>query len=156
MGIGYSFTNSSSLLGGLLTIWKEEEMEVICSFKGEGYLCINFWKENKLYYLVNIYSSCFLNKKRTLWGKLLELKETFKDGEWIIGGDCNAIKNCNERKGRREVTNCNEMNLFTEFIEESRLVDISCKGKKFTWYGGDGKSCSRIDRFLVSDKVVND
>lgn len=62
-GIGYSFSNSSGLSRGLLTMWKDEEMEFIFNFKGEGYLGIKFFKENKLYYLVNIYSSCYLNKK---------------------------------------------------------------------------------------------
>ncbi|XP_058741529.1 uncharacterized protein LOC131613909 [Vicia villosa] len=124
VGIGYSFTNSLGFTGGLLTLWKEKEMEVLNSFKGEGYLGIKFRKENKLYYLVNIYSSCDLNKKRTLWRKLLDLKELFNDGEWIIGGYFNAIKDYNERNGRAEVTNYNEMNFFADFIEKSMLVDI--------------------------------
>lgn len=63
VGICYSFTNFLDFSGGLLTLWKEKEMEVINSFTGEGYLGIKFWKENKLYYLVNICSSCDLNKK---------------------------------------------------------------------------------------------
>ncbi|CAI8609797.1 unnamed protein product [Vicia faba] len=79
----------------------------------------------------------------------------FKDGEWIIGGDFNSIKNRSERKGRVEIESNNEMKSFVEFIEESMLVDIPCKGKKFSWYSGDGKSMSRIDRFLLSDNIVN-
>ncbi|CAI8603270.1 unnamed protein product [Vicia faba] len=47
------------------------------------------------------------------------------------------------------------MKSFADFIEKSRLVDIPCRGKKFSWYSGDGKSMSRIDRFLMSDSIVN-
>ncbi|XP_058762988.1 uncharacterized protein LOC131636401 [Vicia villosa] len=64
-----------------------------------------------------------------LWNSLLELKEKF---------------------------NSTEMHEFAAFMDDSLLVDIPCKGKKFTWYSGDGKSISRIDRFIVSSKVVND
>ncbi|XP_058767480.1 uncharacterized protein LOC131641192 [Vicia villosa] len=155
-GIGYSFSNATGRAGGLLTMWKEEALEVINSFKGEGYLGIKFRKNNNFYYLVNVYSSCILVKKRVLWQVLLELKEKFNDGEWIIGVDFNSIKDRNERKGRMVSSNSNEMDEFKDFISESLLVDIPCKGKKFTWYSGDGGSRSRIDRFLISDKVVND
>lgn len=48
----------------------------------------------------------------------------FNDGEWIIGGDFNSIKDYNERKVRVEVTDYNELNYFADFIEESMLVDI--------------------------------
>ncbi|XP_058753205.1 uncharacterized protein LOC131626408 [Vicia villosa] len=83
-------------------------------------------------------------------------KEDWNDGEWIIGGDFNAIKDRSERKGRGAASNSQDVIGFADFIEESRLVDVLCKGKKFTWYCRDGRSMSRIDRFLVSEKVVND
>ncbi|XP_058769380.1 uncharacterized protein LOC131643223 [Vicia villosa] len=155
-GIGFSFSNSLGRSGGLLTLWKEESVEVISSFKGEGSLGIKFLKNNNFFYLVNIYSSCDSSKKRILWNRLLDLKGRFNDGEWIMGGDFNAIKVRRERKGRSTASNTGEMHDFATFIEDSLLVDIPCKGKKFTWYSGDGKSMSRIDRFLVSDKVVDD
>ncbi|XP_058756965.1 uncharacterized protein LOC131630196 [Vicia villosa] len=154
--IGFSFSNSSGRSGGILTLWKEKALEVIFSFKGEGYLGIKFYKDNKFFYLLNVYSSCEASKKRILWRKILDLKDTWKDGEWIIGGDFNAVKDRSERKGRGAVSNSQDVSGFADFIVESRLVDVPCKGKKFTWYSGDGRSMSRIDRFLVSDKVVND
>ncbi|XP_058763699.1 uncharacterized protein LOC131637125 [Vicia villosa] len=155
-GIGYSFSNSSGRSGGLLTLWKEDVVEVINSFKGEGYLGVKFRKNLNFFYLVNVYSSCDIDKKRRLWSRLLELKESYDDGEWIMGGDFNAIKKRSERKGRGIVHNTNDLEGFAEFIEESGLVDVPCKGKKFSWFSGDGKSMSRIDRFIISDKVVND
>ncbi|XP_058763718.1 uncharacterized protein LOC131637147 [Vicia villosa] len=117
--IGFSFSNSVGRSGGLITLWKKNNMEVLHSFKGEGFL------------------------------------EAFRDGEWIIGGDFNAIKNVRERKGRAGVVNKKEAELFADFIHKSALVDIPCKGKKYTWFSRDGKSMSRIDRFLLSHKVVN-
>jgi hypothetical protein len=34
------------------------------------------------------------------------------------------------------------------------LIDIPVLGKKFSWFSGDGKSMSRIDRFLLSDGFI--
>ncbi|XP_058764508.1 uncharacterized protein LOC131637959 [Vicia villosa] len=153
--IGFSFSNSNGVSGGLLTLWKGENLEVVNSFKGEGYLGIKVRWENLRYYVINVYSSCDMEKKKLLWDNLLRLKEIFKDGEWIIGGDFNAIKNVRERRGRAAVVNHNESRLFADFIHNSSLVDMSYKGKKYTWYSGDGKSMSRIDRFLISEEVMD-
>ncbi|XP_058746998.1 uncharacterized protein LOC131619984 [Vicia villosa] len=38
---------------------------------------------------------------------------------------------------------------------KSELVDISCKGKKLSWYSGDEKFVSHIDRFHISDTIIN-
>ncbi|XP_058784155.1 uncharacterized protein LOC131658925 [Vicia villosa] len=153
--VGYSFTNSSGRSGGLLTLWNPINVEVLSSFKGEVFLGIKVcWKDN-LSYIVNIYLSYVLSKKKCLWNDLLALKESFKDGEWIKGGGFNSIKNSSERKGRDLSMNHKEEELFSEFIDKTLLVDNPCKGKKFSWFGGDGKAMSRIDLFLLSSNIVN-
>ncbi|XP_058741226.1 uncharacterized protein LOC131613586 [Vicia villosa] len=40
-------------------------------------------------------------------------------------------------------------------MEDSGLLDVRCKGKKYTWCSGDRRAMSRIDWFLVSDVIVN-
>ncbi|XP_058747086.1 uncharacterized protein LOC131620082 [Vicia villosa] len=153
--LGYSFANSLGRSRGLLTLWNKDNVEVLNSIKGEGFLGVKVRWKNNLYFVVNIYSSCDLGKKKTLWNDLLVTMERFKDGEWVMGGDFNAIKNVRERKGRAVMYNNREAVLFADFINKSSLVDIPCKGKKFSWFSGDGKSRSRIDRFLLSNNVVN-
>lgn len=146
--IRYSFSNSKGLSGGLLTLWRERDLEVIYIFKGEGYLGINVVWKIHIYYIVNVYSSCILLKKKELWGTLLDLKEAHIDGEWIFGGDFNAVKHQSERKGRTLNDNKIGMNLFVDFIEKSNLVDIPSKGKKVSWYSRYKRFTSHIDRFL--------
>lgn len=71
------------------------------SFRGDGYLGINcLWKVLNCF-LVNIYSSCILLDKRNLWSNLLKVKSNFPIGEWLLGGDFDAIKTEEERKGER-------------------------------------------------------
>ncbi|XP_058765777.1 uncharacterized protein LOC131639291 [Vicia villosa] len=153
--IGFSFSNSEGFSGGMICLWKVGNVEVISSFKGEGFLGIKvIWKDNA-YYILNVYSSCLLAKKKELWENILRLKDSFTDGEWIIGGDFNSIRAIGERRGRSERVVSNEAVFFDKFIEDSGLIDIPCKGKKYSWYSGDGRAMSRIDRFLVSNVVVN-
>ena len=40
---------------------------------------------------------------------------------------------------------------FNQFIVENALIDLPLCGRNFTWFKGDGKSMSRIDRFLLSE-----
>lgn len=80
--------------------------------------------------MVNVYSSCDLNKKKAMWNKLLLLKDFFKDGEWIMGGDFNAIKYSRVMKRKSVVVKQNEVDLFVKFINKSALGDFLCKRKK--------------------------
>ncbi|XP_058751317.1 uncharacterized protein LOC131624383 [Vicia villosa] len=47
------------------------------------------------------------------------------------------------------------MKVFVEFIKDNKLIDVQCKGKTFSWFSGDGKAMSRLDRFLISDSVIS-
>lgn len=46
------------------------------------------------------------------------------------------------------------MREFQSFIEDMELADLPVLGKKFTWFGADGNSMSRIDRFLLSGGII--
>lgn len=102
-----------------------------------------------------MYSPCSGVLKRAMWKDLMETRNKFTVGDWIIGGDFNSVKKRSERVGRSVGSNFSEIKDFLDFIDNSSLVDVSCKGKKFSWFIGDGISKSRIDRFLVSDNVVS-
>ncbi|XP_058785271.1 uncharacterized protein LOC131660131 [Vicia villosa] len=125
--VDFSFLLSVGASGGLISLWNTYTIQVSSSFGGVGYLGLKaIWKE-EVYYIVN----------------------------WVIAGDFNAVKNSREGKGSLGLNRSSEWRDFSEFISLSNLVDIPSKGKKFTWFGGDGKARSRIDRFLVADNIVN-
>jgi hypothetical protein len=44
--------------------------------------------------------------------------------------------------------------LFSHFVEDMEVIDVPVLGKKFSWFSGDGKSMSRIDRYLLSDGFI--
>lgn len=44
---------------------------------------------------------------------------------------------------------------FADFIDESKLVDVPVSGNSFSWFSGDGKSMSRINRFFIEDYLID-
>ena len=63
------------------------------------------------------------------WKEILELKRKYGDGEWCIGAYFNSGISMMERKGSALVNMSSEMWQFSEFIEDSNLVDLPYKGK---------------------------
>lgn len=43
-------------------------------------------------FFVNVYSTCLGFEKRELWSELLNFKNRLGVGEWLVGGDFNAVK----------------------------------------------------------------
>lgn len=67
------------------------------------------------------------------------------------------IRTMEEKKGgiRRPDQNMEE---FNEMIAEQRLVDISTNNGVYTWNnrrGGRNQVASRLDRFLLSEEILN-
>ncbi|XP_058755940.1 uncharacterized protein LOC131629163 [Vicia villosa] len=159
-GIEFSVTDSEGMSGGLIILWKASKVNVIGSFRGDGFLGIiveskEFESKECPLYICNVYSPCGLSSKRVLWKNLLDVKERFNDGEWLIGGDFNSVKNGGERRGRSALGNQEEWEEFAGFISDVGLEDVPCKGKIFSWISSDGRAKSRIDHFLVSSNLVN-
>ncbi|XP_058751965.1 uncharacterized protein LOC131625083 [Vicia villosa] len=150
----FSFSASEGLSGGLLSIWRTQTVSVLASFSRPGFLGSKVLWKGDYFYVFNVYSACALPLKRILWTRLIDLKNKYQDGEWIIAGDFNVVKKRSERRGLSS-RSCNvEWREFSDFIDETGLVDVPCKGKRFSWFSGDGKSKSRIDRFLISNNII--
>lgn len=44
---------------------------------------------------------------------------------------------------------------FSEFIVDMNLIDLPSLGNKYTWFNLGGDSMSRIDRFLISEGLID-
>ncbi|CAK8571504.1 unnamed protein product [Lathyrus sativus] len=153
--IDWASCNMSGLSGGLIILWKKEVINPLLSFRGDGFLGVKvLWKRN-LYYMVNIYSPCSINLKRKLWNDLVVLKGNLSDGLWVLGGDFNVATSSSKSKGINDNYRKVEQREFSEFIKAMDLVDLPYFGNKFSWYSGDGKDMSIIDRFLISEEICN-
>lgn len=149
---------SVGLAGGILSIWNLGMLNFQFSFSGCGFVGICFnWKISGLRcFLVNVYSPCNVEGKRKLWADLIMSKRGFGNGAWCIAGDFNAIITHSERKGVSTSVNQREIDEFRNFVDEMELVDVPMLGKKFTWFSANGKSRSKIDRFLLSEDLITE
>lgn len=64
-----------------------------------------------------------------MWKELGDLKLKFNYGDWLIGGDFNAIKKRSERIVISLVVNKMEWREFSNFIDKCGLIDVPCKEK---------------------------
>lgn len=121
---------------------------------GKGLLgVVGLWKGCRVN--INVYAPIKVEEKQEVWNILTKKMWGKEDERWCICGDFNAIRCEEERRGQVSSDRRREMREFNEFINQQRLVDFPLERKKFTWYKENGKSCSRIDRFLVSSEWVS-
>jgi hypothetical protein len=63
-----------------------------------------------------------------------------------------VVRSQEERRSVGSVANQLGSAAFNNMIDSNFFVDLPLRGRRFTWYRGDGRSMSRIDRFLLSEK----
>ena len=68
-------------------------------------------------------------------------------------GDMNAVRNEQERVG--SIFNNIEADHFNSFIDTTGLVDLPIRGRCFTWMNKACTKLSKLDRFLISEDVID-
>lgn len=89
----YDFVSSMGLSGGLLNMWDPTLFTKSSSFKSR-YLLLTSGKikgMDQSLHILNLYAPQDLSAKRTLWNKVIDLKNN-NYGIWIIMGDYNAVR----------------------------------------------------------------
>jgi hypothetical protein len=145
---------SNGLSGGMIIIWNSSCFKLLSSFSGYGFLGIKVERDGVVLHIVNVYSPCNLLGKKRLWEELVTVKQQSGVGEWCVGGDFNAVLLASERRGSSADGRQGERTLFNHFVEDMELIDVPVLGKKNSWFSADGKSMSRIDRFLLSEGFI--
>jgi len=77
---------------------------------------------------------------------------TLSDENVCICGDFNVVRCSEERRSVGGAVNLLSSASFNDMINGNCLVDLPLRGRRFTWYRGDGRSMSPIDRFLLLEK----
>ncbi|XP_058766236.1 uncharacterized protein LOC131639797 [Vicia villosa] len=155
--VEWTASHSQGASGGMAILWRKfsDSVFVNYSFSGLGYVGINVNWKGVTYNLVNIYASCQATERRSLWSNLVERKLASGNIEWCLGGDFNEVIR-RERMRLRGSHSSRNMADFRRFIEDMDLMDVACIGGRFTWYKGNGTTMSHLDRFLVSNNMIED
>jgi hypothetical protein len=151
--VDFSYQPSIGASGGLLTLWNRNEVEVWFSFNLEHVLGIQgkFVKTGVQFTLLNVYAPCDSNRQQLLWHNISVRLATLLDENVCVCGDFNAVRVPKERKSVGSTVHQTGSAVFNNFIDDNCLVDLPLRRRRFTWYRGDGRSMSRIDRFLLSE-----
>jgi len=151
---GYSYRPSVGASGELLILWDCEEVEIFFSSSFDHVLVVSgrFVKSNEDFVLFNVYAPCDVGSQQVLWGNLSNRLAHFAGCNICVCRDFNVVRKEDERKRTALVSRVQGVSYFNSFIDVNVFVDIPLIGRRFTWYRGDGRSMSRIDRFLLSEK----
>lgn len=148
----YSFSSSVGASRGLVTIWDTSEVEVWFSARGQHFLMIHgrFVKSNEVFHLFNVYAPCDRSAQSTLWTSLAGRLLSLSGCNVCLCGDFNYVRSSEERCSVRGSLGIEGYAPFNDFIVDNALIDLPLCGRKFTWFKGNGRSMSRLDRFLLS------
>lgn len=149
----FSFRPSVGASGGLLSIWDTSEVEVWSSSSFDHVLSIHgrFIQTNEEFHLFNVYAPCDFHARQVLWASLTLHIQALRGKKVCVCGDFNAVRSREERKSVSDSV-VTDFGPFNSFIDDNVLIDLPLWGRRFTWFKGDGKSMSRLDRFLVSEE----
>ncbi|MBA0776878.1 hypothetical protein Gotri_011819 [Gossypium trilobum] len=120
--------------GGIWVGWKETiQVEIMRSHLQFVMTKISYSYLQRLIYVVFIYGSPNIRKRRGLWDAL-KVTIPCSSFPWIVVRDFNAILTSNEKRGGR--VNGKRCSFFWNFMESSDLHDLGFKGAPFTWHRG--------------------
>jgi len=153
--VGWMHNKGDEGSGSLLSMWNKEAFEYENHLMGTGFIIIfgHYIKSSSRCVVVNVYSPCMLNGKKSLWEDLTKVKMARHEPAWCFCRDFNAVRNKSERKGvRGRGEQTSELIGFNSFIDSIFLLELPLIGKKFTWFKPDGTTKSRIDRVFVNEE----
>ncbi|XVE89968.1 hypothetical protein DITRI_Ditri20bG0039100 [Diplodiscus trichospermus] len=100
----------------------------------------------------NIYAPNEDAEKEVLWAELKQAMSNF-EVSWCLGGDFNVIRHPEEKIGAS--FNFAAMSQFSDFIEETGLMDLPLMRGQFTWCSNRAfPTFCRLDRFLVDPEFL--
>lgn len=102
--------------------------------------------------MVCIYGPHAIRQKESLWERLEGLMDRWH-GAWCIFEDIYVVRISDDRLNSQ--VNAKEMSDFNEFINDTRLVEVSMGGRRFTRVSYDDLKFSKLDRFLLNDEFGN-
>ncbi|GKC51091.1 RNA-directed DNA polymerase, eukaryota [Tanacetum coccineum] len=139
--------------GGILCVWDPSMFEKHNTMIFDYFITIRGkWIPNaKSLLIISVYAPQDLSEKKMLWDYLQFTIENWA-GEMIIMGDFNEVRTQEERFG--SIFNSNGAAIFNHFISSSDLVEVPMGGCTFTWVHKSDSKMSKLDRFLISNGLM--
>ncbi|GJR45010.1 RNA-directed DNA polymerase, eukaryota, reverse transcriptase zinc-binding domain protein [Tanacetum coccineum] len=151
----YVFSESNGFSGGILCIWNPTVFNKYSTTVSDYFIIVRGkWISNgKLLLIISVYAPQEALEKKMLWDYLNHIIISWK-GEVILMGDFNEVRYKNERYG--SVFNVQGAKVFNSFIANSNLVEVPLGGCSYTWCHGSASKMSKLDRFLMSERLLRE
>ncbi|GJU93381.1 RNA-directed DNA polymerase, eukaryota [Tanacetum coccineum] len=139
--------------GGILCVWESSKFVKENVTVSDYFLAImGMWVPTSTrLLLIVVYAPQDVTEKRTLWDYLSHVINRW-DGESVVMGDFNEVRSEAERFG--SIFNAQGAHSFNNFISLAGLVDLPLGGYSFTWSHKTANKMSKIDRFLISEGML--
>ncbi|GJZ28672.1 RNA-directed DNA polymerase, eukaryota [Tanacetum coccineum] len=150
----YVHSDSVGYSGGILCVWDSNAFRRSSTTVSDYFVMVRgVWRQNEKNVLfIAIYAPQDVKEKSMLWDYLMLEISRWK-GEVVVMGDFNEVRYSSDRYG--SVFNVQGANAFNSFISNAGLVEVSLGGCSFTWCHKSAMKMSKLDRFLVSDSILN-
>ncbi|GKE61638.1 RNA-directed DNA polymerase, eukaryota [Tanacetum coccineum] len=102
--------------------------------------------------IVVVYAPHDVRDKRLLWDYLSHVSNQWA-GEVVMMGDFNKVRYKSDRF--RSNFNAHGADIFNNFIINTCLEEVPLGGSAYTWCHKSASKMSKLDRFLVSENLLN-
>nr|GEV36064.1 RNA-directed DNA polymerase, eukaryota [Tanacetum cinerariifolium] len=155
--LAFEFVHSDSVCnsGGVLCVWDSKAFKKLNATVSNYFVMVrgNWLSNGKLILFIAVYAPQELSEKKMLWDYLSYVIANW-NGEVIIMGDFNEVRNKNERFG--SLFNEQGARVFNSFISKTHLEDVPLGGCSFTWCHKSASKMSKLDRFLMSERLFRE
>ncbi|GJY40436.1 RNA-directed DNA polymerase, eukaryota, reverse transcriptase zinc-binding domain protein [Tanacetum coccineum] len=111
------------------------------------------WVPNgKKIIIISVYAPQELCVKKMLWDYVILVLNNW-NGEVLIMGDFNEVRTQKERHG--SIFNVQGADAFNLFISTAGLEEVPLDRCKFTWCHKSALKMSKLDRFIISEGLMN-
>jgi exonuclease III len=152
--VDYSYQPSTGASGDLITMWDCKEVVVWATISFDHVLVIigRFLKTNESFVLFNVYAPCDASGQQVLWENISLKMNSYVGQNICVCSDFNVVRCVEECRSVGMVSRQPGIANFNNFIDGCLFIDLPLRGRSFTWYRRDGRSMSRMDRFLLSEE----
>nr|GEW98655.1 RNA-directed DNA polymerase, eukaryota [Tanacetum cinerariifolium] len=139
---------------GILCVWDPNSFHKENSTISDSFVMVRVvWcPMGQKFMLIAVYAPYDSRAKHMLWDYLQNEILKWK-GEVVVMEDFNEVRFKSDRFG--SVFNAHEANVFNSFITNSNMVEVNLGGCSYTWCHKSAIKMSKLDRFLISDSLMN-
>ena len=148
--LNWKALNVEGTVGGILLRWDKRRISLVDSVIGSfSVSCLFRMAENGYQWVFSeVYGPVERILRELFWEELGSIRGLWEE-PLCLGGNFNEIISPNERSRGGRISNT--MRRFSEILNDLGLRDLPLQGGLYTWRGGkNGRSMSRLDKFLVS------